>query len=41
MSMLYTFLIEEKLQHVFDWERLRSQVLEPLLDGKTAEWRAF
>jgi len=35
------FTVEEKLKHVFDWDRLRDQVIVPLLCGKTALWRAF
>jgi para-aminobenzoate synthetase len=35
------FTVEEKLEHVFDWDRLRHQVIEPLLRGEVARWRAF
>jgi para-aminobenzoate synthetase len=35
------FTVEEKLRYVFDWDRLRHQVIEPLLRGKPATWRAF
>ena len=35
------FTPEEKLEHVFDWKRLRQQVIEPLLRGETARWQAF
>lgn len=35
------FTVEEKLKHVFDWDRLRHQVIEPLLRGESATWRAF
>jgi uridine kinase len=35
------FTGEEKLKHVFDWDRLRHQVIEPLLRGQAARWRAF
>ncbi len=36
-----TFSVEEKLKNIFDWKRLRNQVLEPLLAGKNAQWYAF
>jgi para-aminobenzoate synthetase len=35
------FTIEEKLDKVFDWDRLRKSALEPLLSGKQASWQAF
>ena len=35
------FTVEEKLKHVFDWRRVREQVLMPLLEGKPARWHAF
>ena len=35
------FTAEEKLKRVFDWNRLRYQVIIPLLRGKTATWRPF
>lgn len=35
------FSIEERLQHVFDWQRLRECAIEPLLAGKPARWYAF
>lgn len=35
------FTIEEKLKHVFDWQRLRNHVIEPLLKGSPAQWYAF
>ena len=35
------FTGEEKLKRVFDWDWLRHQVIEPLLRGQTARWRAF
>ena len=35
------FIVEEKLNHVFDWARLRDQVIVPLLEGKPAKWHAF
>jgi uridine kinase len=36
-----TFSPGERLDHVFDWQRLRRQVIEPLLRGETAHWQAF
>jgi uridine kinase len=33
--------VEERLQQVFDWRRLREDALEPLLAGKPARWHAF
>jgi uridine kinase len=35
------FSVEERLEHVFDWRRLRESVLAPLLSGKPARWHAF
>ncbi len=35
------FTVEEKLNRVFDWSRLRENVLEPLIAGKPAKWHAF
>jgi para-aminobenzoate synthetase len=35
------FTIEEKLEYVFGWERLRQQVIEPLLQGRPARWHSF
>jgi uridine kinase len=35
------FSPEERLEHVFDWQRLRCQVIKPLLRGETARWQAF
>ena len=35
------FTTEEKLKHVFDWDRLRGHVIEPLIAGQTARWHAF
>ncbi|HEU0292294.1 MAG TPA: hypothetical protein VFR47_06140 [Anaerolineales bacterium] len=35
------FRVEEKLQNVFDWNRVRQQVLEPLLKGMPARWYSF
>jgi para-aminobenzoate synthetase len=36
-----TFSVEEKLERVFDWSRLRKRVIKPLLAGKPARWYAF
>ena len=35
------FTVQEKLTYVFDWSRLRSDAIEPLLNGKPAQWYAF
>jgi len=35
------FTVEEKLEHVFDWDRVRDQVIAPLLEGRVARWHAF
>lgn len=35
------FTVTEKLKNVFDWKRLRNDVLEPLIKGETAKWYAF
>lgn len=35
------FTVEEKLRRVFDWDRVRHQVIIPLLEGQLARWRAF
>lgn len=35
------FTIEEKLEHVFDWGRLRHRVIDPLLRREVARWQAF
>jgi len=35
------FTVEEKLEHVFDWERMRDQAIAPLLEGRVARWHAF
>lgn len=32
---------EEKSDQAIDWKRLRSEVLIPLLSGKTAKWHSF
>ena len=36
-----TFTVAEKLQYVFDWNRLRDQVILPLLKGQPTKWHAF
>jgi len=35
------FTVEEKLKHVFDWSRVREDVILPLLKGKPARWHSF
>ena len=35
------FNVKEKLEHVFDWDRLRQHVIEPLLKGMPARWYSF
>jgi uridine kinase len=35
------FSLPEKLQHVFDWDRLRRSALLPLLQVRPARWHAF
>ena len=35
------FSIEERLDRVFDWARLRENAVEPLLAGKPARWHPF
>ena len=35
------FTVEEKREKVFEWDRLRKQCIEPLLQGRPARWRAF
>ena len=35
------FSVEERLQHVFDWQRLRERAIKPLLAGKPARWYSF
>jgi uridine kinase len=35
------FTVEEKLNNVFDWKRLRRHVIKPLLKGSPARWYAF
>lgn len=33
--------VEQRLNGVFDWSRVRSQALEPLRAGRPGRWRAF
>jgi uridine kinase len=35
------FTVEEKLERVFDWDRVRDHAIEPLLEGRPARWHAF
>src|SRR5262245_49848345 len=35
------FTVEEKLNYVLDWQRIRAEVLEPLLKRQSAIWHAF
>jgi len=35
------FTVEEKLEHVFDCNRLRDQAIAALLEGRVARWHAF
>lgn len=35
------FSVKEKLENVFNWEKLRNDVIRPLLIGKTAKWFSF
>ena len=35
------FSVEERLNHVFDWGRLRENAIEPLIAGKPAKWHPF
>ena len=35
------FSVEERLNRVFDWRRLRENAIEPLLAGKPAKWHPF
>jgi len=32
---------QEKSDRAIDWKRIRTEVLEPLLEGKPAVWRSF
>src|SRR5438067_4010153 len=33
--------VEQRLNGVFDWSRVRSEALEPLRDGRPGRWQAF
>src|SRR5262249_6343598 len=33
--------VEQRLNGVFDWSRVRSEALEPLRAGKPGRWHAF
>ena len=33
--------VEDRLNNVFDWKRVRSTALDPLRSGKPGEWHAF
>jgi uridine kinase len=35
------FTIEERRKNVFQWDRLRVECIQPLLEGSLARWRAF
>jgi uridine kinase len=35
------FSVEERLQYVFDWQRLRENAITPLLNGTPARWYSF
>lgn len=35
------FTVEEKLKYVFDWGRVRAEVIEPLRQGKPVKWYSF
>ena len=35
------FTTKEKLENVFDWQRLRNFVLKPLLNSKPAKWQSL
>lgn len=35
------FTIEERLNNVFDWRRLRKNVIEPLISGRRGIWYPF
>ena len=35
------FTVEEKLKHVFDWKRVREQIILPLVEGRPAKWHSF
>ena len=38
---LVRFPIETRWRHWFEWDRVRTQALEPLRRGETARWQAF
>ncbi len=40
-SDLLKLSIEDRLQNVFDWQRVRDDVLRPLREGRAARWHAF
>ena len=33
--------VQEKAENVFDWQRVRTEALKPLLAGQTARWHPF
>lgn len=35
------FEADEKLKYVIDWERVRSQVILPLIQGQRIQWHSF
>jgi uridine kinase len=35
------FTVEQRLAHVFDWRRVRHEVIMPLCAGQPARWRSF
>jgi uridine kinase len=35
------FSVKEKLERVFDWDRVRDQAIAPLLEGRAGRWHAF
>jgi uridine kinase len=35
------FSVEDRLNHVFDWQRVRDCAIKPLLAGEPARWYAF
>lgn len=35
------FTVEERARDVFDWQKVRTEALEPLLAGQTARWHPF
>jgi uridine kinase len=40
-SELPRITVQERLDAVFDWSRVRSEALEPLLAGRPGRWHAF